>query len=157
MNPVPTPSAPIALPCPKCAGPMTTYERSGVHVDQCRECRGVFLDRGELERLIDLEAEAMAAVRRSAQLRDMAAGGAGGGGAAAGGAPAWGDSRPDPRHAPGDPGGGWYRDDDDDDDDDRRWSRRDDSRYRDERSRDDDHGRSRRRGFLGELFEALGD
>lgn len=34
---------------------MRSYERSGVVVDQCSECRGVFLDRGELERLIDAE------------------------------------------------------------------------------------------------------
>jgi hypothetical protein len=43
------------LICPKCHGAMRTYERSGVHVDQCGECRGIFLDRGELERLIDGE------------------------------------------------------------------------------------------------------
>ena len=36
------------LTCPKCHGPMRTYERSGVTVDQCTECRGIFLDRGEL-------------------------------------------------------------------------------------------------------------
>jgi Zn-finger nucleic acid-binding protein len=35
---------------------MRQYERSGIHVDQCSECRGIFLDRGELERLIDAEA-----------------------------------------------------------------------------------------------------
>ena len=34
---------------------MRTYERNGVHVDQCTECRGVFLDRGELERLTEAE------------------------------------------------------------------------------------------------------
>ena len=34
---------------------MRTYERNGVHVDQCTECRGIFLDRGELEKLIDAE------------------------------------------------------------------------------------------------------
>ena len=34
---------------------MRTYERNGVHVDQCTECRGIFLDRGELDRLIDAE------------------------------------------------------------------------------------------------------
>ena len=34
---------------------MRTYERNGVHVDQCTECRGIFLDRGELERLVDAE------------------------------------------------------------------------------------------------------
>jgi hypothetical protein len=35
---------------------MRTYERSGITVDQCGECRGIFLDRGELERLVDAEA-----------------------------------------------------------------------------------------------------
>jgi Zn-finger nucleic acid-binding protein len=43
------------LVCPKCQGRMRTYERSGVTVDQCTECRGIFLDRGELERLVDAE------------------------------------------------------------------------------------------------------
>ena len=43
------------LTCPKCHGDMRQYERSGVHVDQCTECRGVFLDRGELEGLVDAE------------------------------------------------------------------------------------------------------
>ena len=45
----------MELTCPKCHGPMRTYERNGVHVDQCTECRGIFLDRGELERLIDAD------------------------------------------------------------------------------------------------------
>jgi uncharacterized protein len=43
------------LTCPKCHAPMRTYERNGVHVDQCTDCRGIFLDRGELDRLIDAE------------------------------------------------------------------------------------------------------
>ena len=43
------------LVCPKCQGPMRSYERNGVTIDQCQECRGVFLDRGELDRLIDAE------------------------------------------------------------------------------------------------------
>ena len=45
----------MELTCPKCHGTMRTYERNGVHVDQCTECRGIFLDRGELERLVDAE------------------------------------------------------------------------------------------------------
>jgi uncharacterized protein len=45
----------MELTCPKCHGVMRTYERNGVHVDQCSDCRGIFLDRGELERLIDAE------------------------------------------------------------------------------------------------------
>jgi Zn-finger nucleic acid-binding protein len=45
----------MELTCPKCQGTMRTYERNGVHVDQCGDCRGIFLDRGELDRLIDAE------------------------------------------------------------------------------------------------------
>ena len=36
---------------------MRSYERSGVTVDQCTECRGIFLDRGELERLVDADTQ----------------------------------------------------------------------------------------------------
>jgi uncharacterized protein len=49
MNESPT------LTCPKCGAEMRSYERNGVVVDQCTECRGIFLDRGELERLVDAE------------------------------------------------------------------------------------------------------
>lgn len=44
------------MTCPKCHGEMRQYERSGVTVDQCTECRGIFLDRGELEKLFEAEA-----------------------------------------------------------------------------------------------------
>ena len=43
------------LVCPKCSNPWRAFERSGITVDQCTGCRGVFLDRGELERLVDAE------------------------------------------------------------------------------------------------------
>ena len=43
------------LICPKCGAEMRGYERNGVLVDQCTGCRGIFLDRGELERLVDAE------------------------------------------------------------------------------------------------------
>ena len=43
------------LTCPKCQGAMRQYERNGVHVDQCTECRGIYLDRGELEHLTEAE------------------------------------------------------------------------------------------------------
>lgn len=43
------------LLCPKCAGVMHTYERNGVHLEQCDSCRGIFLDFGELEALSQLE------------------------------------------------------------------------------------------------------
>ncbi len=41
--------------CPKCQGEMRTYERNGINVDQCSECRGLFLDRGEFEHLVQAE------------------------------------------------------------------------------------------------------
>jgi Zn-finger nucleic acid-binding protein len=34
---------------------MRTYERNGITIDQCTVCHGIFLDRGELERLIGAE------------------------------------------------------------------------------------------------------
>ncbi len=48
-------SASNMLLCPKCAGVMRTYERNGVHLEQCDTCRGIFLDFGELESLTQLE------------------------------------------------------------------------------------------------------
>jgi len=54
LNPA-APAARKGLICPKCGNEMTTYERSGIVVEQCRECRGMFLDQGELERLVDAE------------------------------------------------------------------------------------------------------
>ncbi|THV21780.1 zf-TFIIB domain-containing protein [Glycomyces paridis] len=41
--------------CPKCQNPMHQYERNGVVVEQCSECKGIFLDRGELEHLMNAE------------------------------------------------------------------------------------------------------
>ena len=45
------------LTCPKCGQPWRSFERNGITVDQCTGCRGVFLDRGELERLIEVESQ----------------------------------------------------------------------------------------------------
>jgi uncharacterized protein len=36
---------------------MRQYERGGVVVDQCADCRGIFLDRGELDHLITAESQ----------------------------------------------------------------------------------------------------
>lgn len=43
-----------ALRCPSCDAPMNPVERRGVIIDLCRDCKGVFLDRGELDNLIDV-------------------------------------------------------------------------------------------------------
>ena len=40
------------LLCPNDNGPMQTVQRSGVEFDICPTCRGVWLDRGELEKML---------------------------------------------------------------------------------------------------------
>jgi Zn-finger nucleic acid-binding protein len=47
---------PGELVCPKCRGTMRTVDRSGIHLEQCTNCRGIFLDFGELESLTQMEA-----------------------------------------------------------------------------------------------------
>lgn len=40
--------------CPKnCPNQLLMAERHGVEIDYCPECRGVWLDRGELDKIID--------------------------------------------------------------------------------------------------------
>ncbi|GAB4521491.1 MAG: hypothetical protein OHK0046_32930 [Anaerolineae bacterium] len=38
--------------CPVCAVDLVMSERQGVEIDYCPNCRGVWLDRGELEKII---------------------------------------------------------------------------------------------------------
>ncbi|HCQ52668.1 MAG TPA: hypothetical protein DIV82_00190, partial [Brevundimonas diminuta] len=40
------------LMCPNDNAPMQTLDRHGVQFDMCPTCRGVWLDRGELEKLM---------------------------------------------------------------------------------------------------------
>ncbi|MFX4271442.1 zf-TFIIB domain-containing protein [Propionibacteriaceae bacterium Y1685] len=46
---------PQQMTCPKCRGRMRTYDRNGVHIEQCETCKGIFLDHGELEAIGRLE------------------------------------------------------------------------------------------------------
>ncbi|WP_306990323.1 TFIIB-type zinc ribbon-containing protein [Amycolatopsis thermophila] len=41
--------------CPKCQNMMRTVNKNGVHIEQCEGCRGIFLDRGELEQIVGAE------------------------------------------------------------------------------------------------------
>lgn len=34
---------------------MRTVDHQGIHIDQCADCRGIFLDRGELEQMLGAE------------------------------------------------------------------------------------------------------
>ncbi len=46
------------MKCPRCeTALLEEKERDGITIDICRQCRGVWLDRGELERLIAHSAE----------------------------------------------------------------------------------------------------
>jgi Zn-finger nucleic acid-binding protein len=38
--------------CPICAVELMMSERSGVEIDYCPKCRGVWLDRGELDKIV---------------------------------------------------------------------------------------------------------
>ncbi|MGH3993179.1 MAG: zf-TFIIB domain-containing protein [Pseudonocardiaceae bacterium] len=41
--------------CPKCQNLMQTVDKRGVHIEQCQGCKGIFLDRGELEQIAGAE------------------------------------------------------------------------------------------------------
>ncbi|MCY7272128.1 MAG: zf-TFIIB domain-containing protein [Sphingomonas bacterium] len=47
-------SGPMA--CPVDGAPLTMSERSGIEIDYCPTCRGVWLDRGELDKIIERNA-----------------------------------------------------------------------------------------------------
>lgn len=39
--------------CPSCDTELKISERQGVEIDYCPKCRGVWLDRGELDKIIE--------------------------------------------------------------------------------------------------------
>ena len=39
--------------CPHCKTPLSIADRSNIEIDFCPTCRGVWLDRGELDKLIE--------------------------------------------------------------------------------------------------------
>jgi Zn-finger nucleic acid-binding protein len=137
------PSPPIVDPdmkCPVDSSDLIMSERSGVEIDYCPQCRGVWLDRGELDKIIDRANEAM------------------------GGTPA--PTRPAPAPAPGltppplypnfEPGPdqrGYDQQRYDGRGDDR--ARYDDRRYgKQGHDRDDDRRRHKKKeGWLGDLFD----
>ena len=41
------------MQCPVCRIPLAMSERQGIEVDYCPQCRGVWLDRGELDKIIE--------------------------------------------------------------------------------------------------------
>lgn len=41
------------MQCPVCQTQLTMSERQGIEIDYCPQCRGVWLDRGELDKIIE--------------------------------------------------------------------------------------------------------
>lgn len=42
-----------AMSCPVCRVPLAMSDRQGIEIDYCPQCRGVWLDRGELDKIIE--------------------------------------------------------------------------------------------------------
>ncbi len=80
------------MDCPQCGSVMRERERSRVRIDFCPDCKGVWLDRGELDKIIAFESGS----------RD------------------WDDDDDDGDRGRAQRSSGRRRDNDDDDDDDRR-------------------------------------
>lgn len=49
------------MDCPVDGTTLTMSERQGIEIDYCPQCRGVWLDRGELDKIIERSAPAPAA------------------------------------------------------------------------------------------------
>ncbi|NUU32301.1 zf-TFIIB domain-containing protein [Arthrobacter sp. C9C5] len=122
------------MKCPVDSVDLVMSERSGVEIDYCPQCRGVWLDRGELDKIIDRAAEGFGASAPSLPAAPPAA------------APTPPGHIPPPLYAP-EP-----RRDDRRPDDPRFDDRRDRPRY--EQPRYDDRRRPKKKeGWLGELFD----
>ena len=120
------------MKCPVDSVDLVMSERSGVEIDYCPQCRGVWLDRGELDKIIDR-------VERSGPAT-----------------PAVPVAPPPPGYLPPPPYGADARRDDRRRDD----RRPDDRRYDEHRERPrydqpryDDRRRPKKEGWLGELFD----
>src|SRR6201991_4176480 len=45
------------MKCPNCNETLVMTDRQGVEIDYCPKCRGVWLDRGELDKIIERSAK----------------------------------------------------------------------------------------------------
>jgi Zn-finger nucleic acid-binding protein len=55
-----------AMSCPVCRVPLAMSDRQGIEIDYCPQCRGVWLDRGELDKIIERSAPQPAATMQQA-------------------------------------------------------------------------------------------
>ena len=45
------------MKCPSCSETLLMSEKNGIEIDYCPNCRGIWLDRGELEKIIERSAD----------------------------------------------------------------------------------------------------
>ena len=50
--------------CPTCNVPLAMADRQGVEIDYCPRCRGVWLDRGEIDKIVEHELAAYGPLSR---------------------------------------------------------------------------------------------
>jgi uncharacterized protein len=53
-----TAEAVAGMLCPVCKVGLMMSDRQGIEIDYCPQCRGIWLDRGELDKIIERSAEA---------------------------------------------------------------------------------------------------
>ena len=56
--------------CPHCDEELKMADRQGIEIDYCPKCRGVWLDRGELDKIIERSAEFAPPPSRASQELD---------------------------------------------------------------------------------------
>ena len=116
------------MKCPVCNVDLLMAERQGVEIDYCPQCRGVWLDRGELDKVIErtnAEYERVVTRPQHAALREEPI-----------------RSEPDSQH--------------DDDESRRDRERHDEHGSREHRDEHAAPAHKKRGGFLGDLLDGLG-
>lgn len=60
------------MKCPSCKDPVLVIsERKGIEIDYCPDCRGIWLDRGELDKILERSREEEAAAAPQQQKREV--------------------------------------------------------------------------------------
>ena len=61
---------PQGMQCPHCHVTLKMSAREGIEIDYCPQCRGVWLDRGELDKIIERSVVETPAPREASRSRD---------------------------------------------------------------------------------------
>lgn len=61
------------MKCPNCDTPLMMTERKGIEIDFCTQCRGIWLDRGELDKIIEISSQELQATVTGPELEPISA------------------------------------------------------------------------------------